>query len=202
HWSSDVQGLPSSQRVPSGSGALPVHSPGWQVSTVVHLLPSLQGVSLSLSGFEHCPEVGSQVPVSWQWSSALQTTGLEPVQVPLWQVSLCVQALPSLQALPLAAAGCEHSPVAGSHVPATWHWSEAVQVTGLLPTQLPPWQVSLCVQALPSLQALPLAAAGFAHWPVAGSDVAATSHWSEAVEGTGLLPAQLPHWQVPLCVQA
>jgi hypothetical protein len=32
----------------------------------------------------------------------VQTTGLEPVQVPFWQVSVWVQALPSLHAVPFA----------------------------------------------------------------------------------------------------
>src|SRR5438034_1268517 len=99
-------------------------------------------------------------------------TGLLPVQTPLWQLSVCVQALPSLQALPLAFAGFEHVPVAGLQVPAAWHWSEAVQMTGLLPVQTPVWQVSACVQALPSLQALPLVFAELEHWSVAGSHVA------------------------------
>jgi hypothetical protein len=34
-------------------------------------------------------------------------------------------------------AGLEHVPVDGSHVPATWHWSEAVQTTGFEPTHVP-----------------------------------------------------------------
>ncbi len=86
-------------------------------------------------------------------------TGLLPVQVPFWQVSVCVQALPSLQAVPLAAlVADEQVPVDGLHVPATLQ-VPAVQVTGLEPTQAPPWQVSVCVQALPSLQAVPLVTA-------------------------------------------
>jgi hypothetical protein len=36
-------------------------------------------------------------------------------------VSVCVQALPSLQAEPSAFAGFEQVPVAGSQTPATWH---------------------------------------------------------------------------------
>jgi len=67
----------------------------------------------------------------------VQTTGLLPVQTPLWQVSVCVQALPSLQALPLVFTGFEHVPVAESQVPAAWHWSEAVQTMGLLPVHAP-----------------------------------------------------------------
>jgi len=88
-------------------------------------------------------------------------------------VSPVVQALPSLQALPLTLAGFEHVPVAGLQVPAMWHWSEAVQTTGLLPVHTPLWQVSVCVQALPSLHELPLAFAGFEHVPVAGLQVPA-----------------------------
>ncbi len=68
---------------------------------------------------------GSHVPATWHWSLAVHTTGFEPTHVPLWQVSVRVHALPSLHAVPSAAAGFEHRPVAGSHVPAKWHWSLA-----------------------------------------------------------------------------
>jgi len=40
------------------------------------------------------------------------------MQVPFWQVSVCVQTLPSLQAVPFGFAGLEHAPLAGLHVPA------------------------------------------------------------------------------------
>jgi len=66
-----------------------------------------------------------------------------------------VHAFASLQPVPSAAVGFEHWPVAESHVPATWHWSDAVQVTGLAPLHVPLWQVSVCVQASPSLQLVP-----------------------------------------------
>jgi hypothetical protein len=77
--------------------------------------------------------------------------------------------LPSLQAVPSAAAGFEHVPVAPSQVPAAWHWSLAVQMTGSPPTHAPAWQVSDRVQAVPSSQAVPSAAAGFEQVPVPGS---------------------------------
>jgi hypothetical protein len=51
------------------------------------------------------------------------------VHVPLWQESVCVHAFPSLHVVPFATAGFEHCPVAGLHVPAAWHWSDAVQAT-------------------------------------------------------------------------
>src|SRR5437667_262470 len=186
------------QQPPTGG---PPHAPPEPVSGLVQASPSLQGVPLVLAGWEQGPVAVLQVPAAWHWSRALQTTGLEPVQVPLWQVSVCVQALPSLHAVPLLAFGLEHWPVAVLQVPATWHWSEAVQTTGLLPVQSPLWQVSVCVQALPSLHAVPSILAGSEHAPVAGLQVPAVWHWSEAVQTTGLAPVHTPLWQVSVWVQ-
>src|SRR2546427_355120 len=146
--------------------------------------------------------MGEQVPGERDWSEAVEATLMLPVHTPLWQVSVWVQALPSLQALPLVFAGFEHVPVVGEQVPTTWHWSEAVQTTGLLPVQTPLWQVSVRVQALPSLQVLPLAFAGFEHVPVVGEQVPAAWHWSEAAQLTGLLPVHVPFWHVSVCVHA
>src|SRR5439155_1666318 len=129
-------------------------------------------------------------------------TGFEPVQTPAWHVSVCVQALPSLHTVPFAAFGFEQVPVAGLHVPARWHWSRAVHVTGLEPVQTPAWHVSVCVQALPSLHAVPFDALGFEQVPVPGSHVPARWHWSLAVHVTGLEPVQTPAWHVSVCVQA
>jgi hypothetical protein len=98
------------------------------------------------------------------------------VHVPAWQVSLCVQAFPSEHEVPLAFAGFEQTPVLVSHVPALWHWSAAAQVTGLAPVQVPAWQVSVWVHALPSEQELPLAFAGFEQTPVVVSHVPALWH--------------------------
>jgi hypothetical protein len=49
----------------------------------------------------------------------VHTTEFVPVHAPLWHVSVCVHALPSLHAVPLAAVGLEHAPVSLLHVPAT-----------------------------------------------------------------------------------
>lgn len=95
------------------------------------------------------------------------------MQVPAWQVSLVVQAFPSLQALPFDAVGFEQNPVDGLHVPAVWHWSEAVQVTAA-PPHTPAAHASPVVQALPSLHGAPLAAEGLEQVPVAGLQVPAT----------------------------
>lgn len=89
------------------------------------------------------------------------------MQTPAWQLSV-VQRSPSSQGVPSAFGGVEQTPVAGLQVPTTRHWSGAVQVTGLLPLQAPPTQVSTWVQALPSLQALPSALGGLEQTPVDG----------------------------------
>jgi hypothetical protein len=184
------------------TGLAPVHVPVWHVSVCVQPLLSLHPVPLVSAGFEHTPVAGVHVPVPWHWSKGLQTTGFAPVHTPVWQVSLCVQEFESLHTVPFALFGFEQAPVAGAHVPATWHWSSAVQATGFAPVQVPAWQVSLCVHALASLHATPLALFGFEHVPVAGAQVPAVWHWSSAAQATGLAPVQAPAWQVSVCVQA
>src|SRR5205814_8952114 len=133
--------------------------------------PWLHAVPLVLAGAEHAAVAGLQGPAVWHWSEAVQTTGSLPVHTPPSQVSVRVQASPSLHAVPSAFAGFEHIPLAGSHVPAMWHWSEAAQTTGLVPVHTPPSQVSVWVQASPSLQTVPSVVAGAEHPPVLVSPV-------------------------------
>jgi hypothetical protein len=133
----------------------PVQAPAWQLSPVVQALLSLQTVPFGADGFEHAPVVGLQVPGVWHTSGALQRTGWPMVHRPPTQMSLVVQALLSLQVRPSGAFGFEQAPEAGSQTPATWHWSRATQVFGDPPTQVPWTQVSMVVQALPSLQVVP-----------------------------------------------
>jgi hypothetical protein len=106
---------------------------------------------------------------------AMHVTGLLPVHDALWHVYVWLQRFVPVQAVPLGAAGLEHMPLAGSHVPATWHWSRGLHVTGL-PAQVPFWHESLVVQALPSLQAVPFGAEGFEHVPLLGLHVPGTWH--------------------------
>jgi len=143
-----------------------------------------------------------QVPATWHWSDAVQTTVFDPAQAPAWQVSVWVQAFPSLQVVPLAFDGFEHTPVEVLQVPAVWHWSDAAQTTGFDPAQAPAWQVSVWVQAFPSLQVVPFAFVGFEHTPVDVLQTPAMWHWSDAVQTTGFDPAQAPAWQVSVWVQA
>jgi len=96
------------------------------------------------------------LPVVQQMLGALQTTAV-PVQVPFWQVSPLVQALPSLQVVPFGLFCSTQLPVAGSQT-LTLHWfAFAGQVFVDATVQVPLWQVWV-VQALPSvLQEVPFA---------------------------------------------
>src|SRR5258705_364724 len=101
-----------------------------------------------------------------------------------------VRALVCLRAVPLGAAGFEQLPDAGSHVPATWHWSLALQMTGLLPVQTPAWQVSVWVQALASDQEGAVGAAGVDLGGGGGTHENATWNWPLALQPAGLLPGR------------
>ena len=116
--------------------------PSRHASAWVQALPSLHEAPSATIGFEHEPVPGSHVPAVWHWSDAAQTFGFTPVHEPAVQVSVCVQALPSLHAVPFGAAGFEQTPVVRSHDPTMWHWSEAVQMVGVVPVQVPAWQMS------------------------------------------------------------
>jgi hypothetical protein len=143
-----------------------------QATPLPHEVPSCWG------GFEHVPVDGEHVPATWHESSGVQLTVVvgEP-QAPFWQVSPLVQALTSSHAAPLALFGLVQMPVPGSQAPARWHWSIAEQVVVAVgEPQEPFWQVSPLVQALPSLQTVPLALFGLLQVPVAGSQLPARWH--------------------------
>jgi hypothetical protein len=120
---------------------------------------------------------------------------LDPVHTPDAQV-------PVEHAVPSGFAGFEHCPVAGSHVPASWHSSGALQVTAPPPVQMPAWHVSPCVQALPSSHAVPSVVLETVHVPVAASQAETVVHCVGAGQVTGDPPTHAPAWQVSVCVQA
>src|SRR5438477_380807 len=131
---------------------VPVQTPALQASPSVAASPSLQGVPSGVTGFEQVALSGSQTPASWHWSWAVQTTGLTAVHVPPWQVSLCVQASPSSQLVPVSGVTVQLDVPLQVRV---LHWSE-VQVIAV-PTHRPlPSQVSLKEQASPSSQLVPV----------------------------------------------
>src|SRR5207249_1160537 len=142
-----VQVLPSSQGVVS-STAVPMHSPLWQVSPVVQALPSSHGA----------PVLG----VTVQLAVPLQVRVLHVSEVhviavpthcpPLVHVSSNEQASPSSQLVPVSGVTVQLAVPLQVRV---LHWSE-VQVRAV-PTHCPPLvQVSLNEQSLPSSQLVPV----------------------------------------------
>src|SRR5436190_14010081 len=131
---------------------VPVQTPALQTSPSVLASPSSQGLPSGVTGFEQVALSGSQTPASWHWSWAVQTTGLTAVHVPPWQVSLCVQASPSSQLVPVSGVTVQLDVPLQVRV---LHWSE-VQVSAVPTHWPPPVQVSLNVQALPSSHAAPV----------------------------------------------
>jgi hypothetical protein len=176
--------------------AVPVQTPAAQLSPVVQGLLSLQVVPLAASGLLQTPVVGSQVPTTWQASSAVQVTGVPAVQVPFMHDEPQVPP----QGEPLALFTCPQVPLLGVQAP-TWQSSAAAQVTGFAPVQAPAWQVSVCVQALLSLHVVPSASCGMLHEPVLRSHAPAPWQLSAAVQVMGLPPVQTPATQVSVCVQ-
>ena len=103
------------------TGLLPSQRPAWHTSVCVQALPSAHLVPFGAMGSEQVPVLALQRPTEWHWSLAAQVTGFAPLQAPVWQVSLCVHALPSLHGAPSFFAGLEQTPVVVLHTPAVWH---------------------------------------------------------------------------------
>src|SRR6476620_6763737 len=133
------------------SGAVPEQVPFWHESFSVHALPSLHDVPFVAFGAEQTPVVVLHVPAVWHVAGVGHVTGFDPVHAPLWHVSVCVHALPSLHDVPFVAfVAAEHVPVDGWHVPATVHVAAAGHVTGFDPTHAPLMHLSVCVHMSPS----------------------------------------------------
>jgi hypothetical protein len=96
--------------------AVPPQTPLVHTSEVVHALLSLQVDPFVLIGLLHTPAV--QVPISWHWSEAVQTTAVPP-QTPLVHTSVVVHASLSLQVDPFVLIGLLHTPAV--QVPISWH---------------------------------------------------------------------------------
>ena len=171
------------------------------MSNCVHALPSLQDAPSFLVGLLQKPVAVSQTPSTWHWSEAPQITGEAPVQVPAWQLSAWVHALPSLHVEPLDLFGLLQMPVPELHVPTSWHWSTALQTTGLAPTHLPAAQVSVWVHESPSVQAAPLLPATCLQ-PCVASHVSMVHGSLSSQSLLVVVPPQVPLAHLSLCVHA
>jgi hypothetical protein len=169
---------------------------------LLHVPPFEHGVPSAFAGLEQVPLDFEHVPTSWHSSAAVQVTGFEPMQTPALHASVLVHALLSSHVVPSALFGFEHVPLAGSQVPTSWHWSEALHTTGFDPAQTPAWQVFVWRHLFVPVQTAPSALAGLEHVPLAGSQAPTSWHGSEAVHTTGFMPVQAPPTHVSTWVQA
>jgi hypothetical protein len=169
------------------------------MSALVQASPSSQPAPFVTAWLAHCPVPGSHVSFVHTLPSP-QSFGVPGAQVPPWQLSPVVQALPSSHALPSCAGVWAQLPVGESH--ASWvHTLPSPQSFGVPPVQLPAWQLSPTVQPSPSLHAVPLGMAGWEHAPLAGL------HWSwvhglPSLQSFAAPPVHAPAWQASLSVQA
>jgi glyoxylate utilization-related uncharacterized protein len=136
-----VHTLPSSQLI-----GVPAQTPPEQTSLPVHAFPSLHATALFVCVH---PVAGLQASVVQMLPSS-QLGGGPPVHVPPTQVSLVVQALPSLQELLLLV---NLQPETGSHESVVQTFP-SLQTKAGPPTHAPAEQASPVVQAFPSVQAL------------------------------------------------
>ena len=105
------------------------------VSAPLQALPSEQ-LDPALTGVWVTPVAGLHASVVHGLLS-FNVGGVPATQVPALHVSAPLQALLSVQDVPLGAAGLVHAPVPALQLPATWHASEATHTTGFAPTQAP-----------------------------------------------------------------
>ena len=95
----------------------------------------------------------------------------------------------------------EQTPVPVLQTPALWHWSLAVQTTGLLPVQKPKLQESVCVHAFASLHDVPLGALTVWHAPVPVLQLSVVQGLL-SLQITGFVPMHAPFEQASDCVHA
>jgi hypothetical protein len=99
-----------------------VHTPVWHEYVWLQwFVPVGHTVPFGAAGFEHSPLPGSHVPGTWHESLALHVTGFDPVHAPARHEYAWLHLFVPVHPVPSVTAGFEQAPVAGSHVPATWH---------------------------------------------------------------------------------
>jgi len=194
--SSPLQRLPSAHEEPFGSSGFP-QTPSIHTS-LVHGLPSAQSEPTTQDsqpgmGVFWQPVTGAQVSVVQAFAS-LQLSGAPAVQNPLWQVSLPLHTLPSLQEVPFST-GVFWQPKTGSQVSVV-HTLLSLQLSGVPAVQRPAWQVSLPLHTLPSLQEVPFSTAVLVQ-PLTGLQPSVV-HTLPSLQLSAVPAVQVPAWQVSL----
>ena len=147
--------------------------PAWHLSLVEQRLPLEQAVPSGFRWYVHCPVAALQVPASWHWLLAVQTTGVPAAHVPeASQTSSPLQAFSSAQLVPAATGVCV-TPATGSHASVVQGLPSSV-VGGVPGVHVPAWHVSEPLHTVASLHAVPLGLGGFEQTPVDGLHVPAS----------------------------
>jgi hypothetical protein len=105
-----------------------------------------------------------------------------PVHAPAWHVAESVQGTLLVQLAPSFPVGFEHVPVAGLHIPATWHVSSGVHVFEVIAVQTPLWQEAVSVQRFVSVHAVLSDFGVRAQDLVLGLHAPRVWHWSAAAQ--------------------
>jgi hypothetical protein len=205
------------------SGVPAVHTPAWQLSEPLQVLPSGHAVPLGTTELLQTPD--EQVSAVHGFASLQSAFTLHEVQPemgvcaqPLTVLQLsAVHALPSLQlravpavqvppwqvSAPLQMFVSAHDvpfrtavavqPKTGLH-PSVVHTFPSLQLSGVPAVQAPLWQLSAPLHTLPSRQGVPFRTAVFVQ-PVAGLQ-ASVVHTFESLQLGGVPAAHPPFWQV------
>jgi len=182
---SSVHGLESEQLSPT-----PAHTPSAHPSITVQALPSSQPMPLAT-----CSQPVAGLQASCVQGFASLQSGLAPArQLPLLQTSPPVHALPSSQLTVFGA--CTH-PLAALQLSSV-HKLLSSQSIGAPPTHAPAVHVSPPVQALPSLQTVPVLSV-CVH-PVAGEQPS-TVHALSSLQSTLAPGVHALAWQTSPAVQ-
>jgi hypothetical protein len=127
----------------------------------------------------------------------LQSSAIPALQVPAWQVSAPLQALPSAHDVPFATAGY-WQPDAGLQVSLV-HGLPSVQTSGVPAPHVPPWQVSAPLHAFPSPHDVPFDSGVYTHPPEALHESAV--HGLLSVQVSGAPAVHVPDWHVSAPLQ-
>jgi len=186
-----VQGLPSLQT----SGVPALHVPLRQVSSPLHTVPSAHDEPFATGVFTQ-PVAGAQLSAV-QTLLSLQLSAVPAVQVPVWQVSAPLQALPSGHAVPLATAVWVQPVVALQ--PSVVQALLSLQLSAVPAVHTPLRQVSSPLQTVLSAQDEPFDTAVLTQ-PVAGLQLSAVQALL-SLQLRAVPAVQVPLWQVSAPLQ-
>jgi hypothetical protein len=128
---------------------------------------------------------------------SLQLRAVPAVQVPAWQVSAPLQALPSVHEVPLATL-VFWQPVAGRQLSLV-QTLLSLQLGAAPAVHTPAWQLSTPLQALPSLHVVPLATT--TDWQPAMASQESLVQGFESLQLSAVPAVQVPLWQVSVPLQ-